>query len=346
VAGRCHDARERGPRQEREANEAWRIIVPPQSSLVFARDGSLIGEIGKEKRTLVAIRSLPRYVGQAFVAVEDQRFYQHDGVDVVGIAGALKDAVKGDPRGASTITQQLVGNMHPDLVDRRDKTPMRKLREQSAAREMEKHYNKEQILEAYINQISYGHGWYGIESAARHYFGKGAAQLTLSEAATLAALPKGPGLYDPIKAPQRVTDRRNLVLTLMAQQKYITAVQAEAAKRVPLRTVPNGGLSVDASYFLDVVRIQASVRTCPVSTGGFACTRASTRCCSAQRIRRSSRESRQSRRCRAIATRSSRRGRRGARTILQGALVAIDPTTGDVRALAGGRDYANRRSIV
>ena len=110
------------PAQERESNEAWRIIVPPQSSLVFARDGSLIGELGKEKRTLVSIRTLPRYLGQAFVAVEDQRFYQHDGVDVVGIAGALKDAVRGDPRGASTITQQLVGNMHPDLVDRRDKS--------------------------------------------------------------------------------------------------------------------------------------------------------------------------------------------------------------------------------
>ena len=111
------------PALERESNEAWRIIVPPQSSLVFARDGSLIGELGKEKRTLVSIRTLPRYLGQAFVAVEDQRFYQHDGVDVVGIAGALKDAVRGDPRGASTITQQLVGNMHPDLVDRRDNHP-------------------------------------------------------------------------------------------------------------------------------------------------------------------------------------------------------------------------------
>src|SRR5215204_2196325 len=163
--------------QERESNEAWRIIIPPQSSLVFARDGSLIGEIGKQKRTLVSLRSLPRYVGQSFVAVEDQRFYQHDGVDVVGIAGALKDAVKGDPRGASTITQQLVGNMHPDLVDRRDKSPMRKLREQSAAREMEKHYSKEQILEAYINQIEYGHGWLGIEMAALHYFGKSASRL-------------------------------------------------------------------------------------------------------------------------------------------------------------------------
>ena len=325
--------------QERETNEAWRIIVPPQSSLVFARDGSLIGEIGREKRTLVAMRSLPRYVGQAFVAVEDQRFYQHDGVDVVGIAGALKDAVKGDPRGASTITQQLVGNMHPDLVDRRDKSPMRKLREQSAAREMEKHYNKEQILEAYINQISYGHGWYGIESAARHYFGKGAAQLTLSEAATLAALPKGPGLYDPIKAPQRVTDRRNLVLTLMAQQKYITAVQAEAAKRVPLRTVPNGGLSVDASYFLDVVRIQAERANVPVSTGGFrvytsldpvlqrAANQALVEGVEAVEAMPGYRH-----------TKFEARPK-GSTDYLQGALVAIDPTTGDVRALAGGRDY-------
>jgi len=325
--------------QEGESNEAWRIIVPPQSSLVFARDGSLIGELGKEKRTIVSIRTLPRYVGQAFVAVEDQRFYQHDGVDVVGIAGALKDAVRGDPRGASTITQQLVGNMHPDLVDRRDKSPMRKLREQSAAREMEKHYNKEQILEAYLNQISFGHGWYGIESASRHYFGKGAAQLTLAEAATLASMPKGPAIYDPVKAPDRVTERRNLVLTLMAQQKYITPAQAEATKRVPLKTVPNAGFSVDASFFLDVVRIQAERAGVPVSTGGYRAytsldpllQRAANDALVAgiQDV-----ESQQGYRHVKFASRP-----KGSTDYLQGALVAIDPTTGDVRALIGGRDY-------
>ena len=287
----------------------------------------------------MSLRSLPRYVGQAFVAVEDQRFYQHDGVDVVGIAGALKDAVKGDPRGASTITQQLVGNMHPDLIDRRDKSPMRKLREQSAAREMEKHYNKEQILEAYINQISYGHGWYGIESASRHYFGKGAAQLTLAEAATLASVPKGPGLYDPIKAVQRVTERRNLVLTLMVQQKYITAAQASAAKQVPLKTVPDGGYSVDASYFLDVVRIQAERANVPVSTGGFriytsldphlqrAANSALVEGLDAVEAMPGYRH-----------TKFAQRPK-GSADYLQGAVVAIDPTTGDVRALAGGRDY-------
>jgi penicillin-binding protein 1A len=299
----------------------------------------LIGELGKEKRTLVSIRTLPRYVGQAFVAVEDQRFYQHDGVDVVGIAGALKDAVRGDPRGASTITQQLVGNMHPDLVDRRDKSPMRKLREQAAAREMEKHYNKEQILEGYLNQISFGHGWYGIESASRHYFGKGAAQLTLSEAATLASLPKGPAIYDPIKAPERVTERRNLVLALMAQQKYVTPAQAEAAKRVPLKTVPNAGFSVDASYFLDVVRIQAERAGIPVSTGGYRVytsldpllQRAANEALVAgiQDV-----EALPGYRHAKFASRP-----KGSTDYLQGAVVAIDPTNGDVRALIGGRDY-------
>jgi penicillin-binding protein 1A len=325
--------------QEREPNDPWRIIVPPQSSLVFARDASLIGEIGRQKRTLVSLRTLPRYVGQAFVAVEDQRFYQHDGVDVVGIAGALKDAVRGDPRGASTITQQLVGNMHPDLIDRSDKSLSRKFREQSAAREMEKHYSKEQILEAYVNQISFGHGWYGIEAASRHYFGKGAAQLTLSEAATLASIPKGPALYDPIKWPQRVTERRNLVLTLMAQQKYVTAPQAQAAKRVPLQTVPDAGLSADASYFLDVVRIQAERAGVSVTTGGFrvyttldpalqrAANHALVEGIDAVEAMPGYRHTK-------FAARP-----KGSADYLQGAVVALDPTTGDVRALAGGRDY-------
>ena len=128
--------------------EAWRLIQPPQSSQILARDGSLIAEVGTELRTSISLRSLPRYVPQAFIAVEDRRFYQHDGVDVIGIAGAIKGRILGEARGgASTITQQLVGNMHPDLVDRRDLSLARKLREQQAAREMEKHYTKAQILE-------------------------------------------------------------------------------------------------------------------------------------------------------------------------------------------------------
>jgi penicillin-binding protein 1A len=325
--------------QDREPNEAWRIVTPPQSSLVFARDGSLIGEFGTQKRTLVSLRSLPRYVGQAFVAVEDQRFYQHDGVDVVGIAGALKDAVRGDPRGASTITQQLVGNMHPDLIDRRDKSPLRKLREQAAAREMERHYSKEQILEGYLNQISFGHGWYGVESASRHYFGKSSAQLTLAEAAALAAMPKGPAIYDPIRAPQRVTERRNLVLSLMAQQKYITPAQAAAAKQVPLKTVPNAGLSVDASYFLDVVRIQAERAGVAVTTGGYRVYTSLD-----PLLQRAANEALVDGIEEVEALPGYRHTKfaarpKGSTDYLQGAVVAMDPNTGDVRALVGGRDY-------
>src|SRR5690606_20896687 len=102
------------------------------------------------------------------------------GVDLIGVAGAIRDAITtGNVRGASTITQQLVGNMHPDIIDRSDMSPGRKLREQQAAREMERRYTKAQILEAYLNQLDFGHGWYGIEMASRHYFGKRAAGLLL-----------------------------------------------------------------------------------------------------------------------------------------------------------------------
>lgn len=333
-------AAQQPPAKPASTGEAWQIVAMPQSSQVLARDGSLIGEIGRQWRTIVSIRTLPRYVPQAFVAVEDQRFYQHDGVDLVGVAGALKDALGGHLRGASTITQQLVGNMHPDLVDRTDRSAMRKLREQAAAREMERHYSKEQILEAYLNFIHFGSRYYGIESAARHYFGKPAARLTLAEAATLAALPKGPALYDPARHPDRARERRNLVLALMAEQKYITAAQAAAAQKEPVVTVPNGGVAPEASYFIDVVRVQAERAGVKVSEGGFRVTttldpaiqRAATE---ALREGLAEVEARPGYRHPTFANRP-----KGSTDYLQGAVIALDPFTGDVRALVGGRDYA------
>src|ERR1051325_5011885 len=192
--------------------EAWRIVPLAQSSLVYARDGSLIGEIGKEMRTSVSIRTLPKYVGQAFIAIEDQRFYQHDGVDVIGVLGAIKGKILNQNRGgASTITEQLVGYMHPDLVDRNDISLGRKFRGEAAAREMERHYSKDDILQSYLNQINLARGWYGIEAGALHYFGHAAAQLTLAEAATLAGLPKSQPAYDPIAHPTTAMGRRNLI---------------------------------------------------------------------------------------------------------------------------------------
>jgi 1A family penicillin-binding protein len=325
--------------QDAARSDVWRIIDPPQSSLVLARDGSLIGEIGKEWRTSVSIKSLPAYVAQAFVAVEDQRFYKHDGVDLVGVAGAVKDNILGGSRGASTITQQLVGNMHPDIIDRTDRSLGRKLREQQAAPEMEKHYSKEQILEAYLNVILFGHGWYGIDAAARHYFGKNAAQLTLAEAATLAALPKGPSIYDPIKNPARAKQRRDLVLNLMAEQKFISQATANAAKATPIKVAPNAGMSVHAPYFVDAVRSNLERNGVNVSAGGL-------------RIHTTLDPSLQSNAARALTagitaveSRPDYRHRTFAKRVagntdyLEGAFVAMAPQTGDVLALVGGRNY-------
>ncbi len=325
--------------QDGGTGEPWRLIQPPQSSLVYARDGSLIGEIGKEYRTSISIASLPRYIPQAFVAVEDQRFYEHDGVDVLGVAGALKDALSGRVRGASTITQQLVGNMHPDVIDRRDRSAGRKLREQAAAREMEKRYTKEQILEAYLNQINFGHGWYGIEAAARHYFGKSAPRLTLAEAATLASMPKSPVLYDPSRFPDRVRERRDLVLGLMADQKYITRQDADAARATPIETVPNAGYSAPSPYFVDAVRQEAERHGMRVSAGGyrvyttldpalqFAATVALVEGAAQVEMRPGYKH---------ITFAKRPKGRTD---YLQGAVVALDAATGDVLALVGGRNY-------
>ena len=329
--------------QQPATGEAWRIVQPAQSSRVFARDGSMLGEIGREWRTNVSIRTLPRYVSQAFIAVEDKRFYQHDGVDVVGVLGALKDAVRGEARGASTITQLLVGNMHPDVIDRRDRTISRKLREQAAAREMERHYKKDEILEAFLNQISFGRNWYGIESAARHYFGKGAAQLTLAEAASLAAMPKSPVNYDPARFPERNRERRNTVLALMAEQGYVTAAQARLAQATPVRTVPDGGMT-PAPWFVDVVRAQAERAGVAVGGGGFRIV--TTLDPSLQRAAESALaegtagvEARAGYRHPKLGAAPATRAGNAGSPYLQGAVVALDPSTGDVLALVGGRSY-------
>lgn len=326
--------------QDSSAVQPWQIIRPPQSSLVFARDGSLIGQIGREWRTNVSLAALPPYVYQAFVAVEDRRFYQHDGVDVVGIASAIRDNLLGASRGASTITQQLVGNMHPTIIDRSDRSISRKVREQLAAREMERHYTKQQILEAYLNQIHFGRNWYGIESAARHYFGKGASELTIAEAASLAALPKGPAIYDPIRYPDRNKNRRDAIIGLMLDQGYITRTDANAARREPLRVAPNAGMSVAAPYFVDAVRQTLERAGIPVHEGGLRITttidpvlQRAAQSALTEGIEGIERQ-------RGYRHPTPKSAPRDANNWLQGAVVAMDPATGDVRALVGGRDYA------
>lgn len=217
---------------------AWE---PKSSTQILAHDGKLIAEFFQERRTPVDISSLPKYVPQAFIAVEDKRFYQHNGLDYRRIVGAAVRNVMnlGVTAGGSTITQQLARNMFPEEIGFR-KRLVRKLKEARVAREIESVYSKDQILEAYINQIHYGHGWHGIETAAQHYFGKPAKELNPAEAAMLAAVVKLTGRFSPFVNPQRAQARRNLVLGLMAQQDYLDRAEVARWRQEPLPEEPQG----------------------------------------------------------------------------------------------------------
>lgn len=325
--------------------EDVRIVRPPLATVVYDRDGGLLGEIGPQARTWVRIVDLPTVVGQAFVAIEDRRFYQHDGVDVIGVMGALRDNIlRGfGSRGASTITQQLIGAM--GLVDRRDISMSRKMREAELARALERQHTKAEILEAYLNYINFGHGWYGIESAARHYFAKRAAELALPEAALLAALPKSPVQYDPRRNPSAALQRRNLVLRMMADQRFITTAQLRAALATPLRLAPDDGFSVRAPYVVEWVRQWLADRygLTAVNTGGMA-----VRTTLDPDLQHAAEAALRAGLARVESIPGYRWPRYGTRAgaaaegrtaYLQGLLVALDPGNGDVLALVGGRDF-------
>ena len=175
---------------------------PQQTSKLLARDGRLISELGIQRRTPVSIDALPAYVPKAFIAVEDKRFYSHGGLDPLGIARAAKDVILTQSfagGGGSTLTQQLARNIWPDDIGF-EKRPIRKLKEAQVALELERAYSKDQILEAYMNQVNFD-GVYGIEAASRKYFGKPATEVNPAEAALLAAIPNYPRRYNPFPEP-------------------------------------------------------------------------------------------------------------------------------------------------
>ncbi|HSG82260.1 MAG TPA: transglycosylase domain-containing protein, partial [Gemmatimonadota bacterium] len=238
------------------------VWEPEESSKLYAADGSLIHEFFQERRTVVSLADLPPYVADAFVAIEDKRFYRHSGLDYLRTARATVEyAIFGaGVAGGSTITQQLARNQFTERIGF-DVSAARKLKEAKVARDIERIYTKDEILEAYLNQINFGHGWYGIETAAQNYFGTPASQLTLPDAALLAALPKAPTHFSPLLHPDAALGRRNLVLDLMAQQGYIGRPEAEAAKAYPLPTSrARGQENQIAPYFVEWVRQQMDDR--------------------------------------------------------------------------------------
>lgn len=230
--------------------------TPRQTSKLYAADGRFISELGLERRTLVGIKEIPSVVRGAFVITEDRRFYSHAGVDFVGLAGAIKDRLLGDRlRGASTITQQLARNVFPERISR-ERSVVRKLREAKVARQIEERYGKEKILELYLNQISLGNGAFGVETASQRYFGKSVRDLNIAEAATLAALPKGPERYNPRRYPERAIQRRNTVIELMRRNSVISDADASLAKAYPLRLAPRAEAGDVAPYYVEWVRQQ------------------------------------------------------------------------------------------
>ncbi|MGQ0560402.1 MAG: transglycosylase domain-containing protein [Gemmatimonadota bacterium] len=233
---------------------------PGNESVLYDANGRKFDELTPIQHQVVQIESLPEYLAAAFVAVEDKRFYEHDGVDYRRVLGALLADIKamGFVQGFSTITMQIGGTIWRDKVKRTRKTIGRKFVEVRLAREIEEKYSKQEILELYLNNVYFGGGAYGVEAAARNYFRKPARELTIAQAAMLAALPKSPTIYDPRRSGDRAKQRRDLVISLMAQQGKITVEQAQRAKRERLSArrdpAPRRRESGIAPYFAEAVR--------------------------------------------------------------------------------------------
>ncbi|HLN23191.1 MAG TPA: transglycosylase domain-containing protein, partial [Patescibacteria group bacterium] len=234
---------------------------PPVTTRVYAGDGRLVAEYAVEKRSFVPVSAMPQRVINAFLAAEDKNFYSHSGVDPVGILRAVVTNIRSRgmgsdrrPVGASTITQQVAKNFlltnEPSLE--------RKIKEAILAFRIEQAFSKQHILELYLNEIYLGQGSYGVAAAALNYFDKGLDELTVAEVAYLGALPKAPSNYNPNRNYQFAKDRRDWVISRMAEDGYISASEAAEATAEPLTIRPRAeAVLVDGGeYFAEDIRRQ------------------------------------------------------------------------------------------
>ena len=225
---------------------------------IFADDDTLIGELKAEKGIFLPFNRIPKHMTQALIAVEDSRFFKHKGIDYIAIARAvIKDIIYVSLKeGGSTLTQQLakVVFLTPE------KTLTRKLKEAALAIKIEKSLSKQEILELYLNKVYFGHGAYGVEMAARTYFGKSAHQLSLAEASLIAGLVKAPGTYSPFNDLSRAKERQNIVLSRMEDEGYITAKERETAYAHPLYLSSLKKGAEANGYFTEYIRKYAEDR--------------------------------------------------------------------------------------
>jgi penicillin-binding protein 1A len=297
------------------------LAIPkrPPNIAILAADGALIANRGDTGGAAVRLAELPPYLPKAFVAIEDRRFYEHFGIDPVGISRALlRDLVGGGMQGGSTLTQQLAKN----LFLTQERTISRKIQEAILALWLEQKYSKDQILELYLNRVYFGSGAYGVEAACQKYFGKSAKMATLSEAALLAGLMKSPTRLAPTYNLKGAQERASQVITAMAAQGHITEAMAKMALANPAEVVQKkgaGSVNYAADYVMDTLddTVGAIDEDIVVTTTldtkmQAAAERALTGEINANRVKYG---------------------------VEQGALVALD-MDGGVKALVGGRDYA------
>src|SRR5437868_5524612 len=227
---------------------------PLTVSRLYAADGRLLAEYAREKRVFVPVAAMPKLVPQAFVAAEDQRFFTHPGIDFIGVVRAMISNLTNPgkrPEGASGITQQVAKN----FLLTNQATLARKIREAILAFRIEETYSKERILELYLNEIYLGAGNYGVAQAAINYFDRSLGELTLSETAYLAGLPKAPNRYSIVRNEKEAYARRDYVLSRMLEDGYITQAEMQQAKSEKLQLRKRGATEVvQADFFAEEVR--------------------------------------------------------------------------------------------
>jgi penicillin-binding protein 1A len=241
------------------STEAMRNVELQVPLRVYTRSGELIAQIGEQRRIPVSYEQIPELVKHAFVAAEDERFFEHHGIDYLGVLRAvLIDFLSGDKtQGASTITMQAARNMFLTL----DKTYRRKLQETFVTYRMEHEFTKQQIFGLYLNVIFFGQRAYGVAAAAEAFFGKPLDKLDVAEAATLAGVPKAPSRYNPIVDPELATARRSYVLRRMRELGYIDMATAEAANKEPMNARAHAPLyDVEAPYVAEMARLELRQR--------------------------------------------------------------------------------------
>ena len=317
-------------------------IGPSQGAHIYADDDEPVTELQGVRRTFVPLSEIPLFLKQAIIAAEDAQFYSHSGINFRGIARAAWNNLRYGKivEGGSSITQQLA----KVLFLTPDKSFSRKLKEAAIALQLERRYSKDRILELYLNQIYFGHGSYGVEAAARTYFGKSVRELSLPEAALLAALPRAPGVYSPFDHPEVATKRRAFVLNRMAEEKFITKAQAQRAIASTLGLIPAEQRRTTGQYFVEYVHqlLEAKFGNDMIYKGGlhvYTTINLPMQLAAEQALRDGLRELRERTGVK-VAAKGARRGAVVVELRPEGALVTIEPQTGYVKALVGGSDFS------